>query len=98
VSFPALYVRVPPCMPGGGVDGLVLGDTVGRTPGSYGFVVSCPLTGLLHPSAKVVSAKFILVRSSSIGVNPLGPNWVSKDGTGPAKLLFSMVRDRVGVH
>ena len=31
-------------IPGGGSDALMLGDTVGRTPGAYGSFVSCSLT------------------------------------------------------
>ncbi len=31
---------------GGSNEGLMLGDTVGRSPGAYGFVVSCDLSGL----------------------------------------------------
>ena len=77
---------------GVGVDGLVLGDTVGRTPGAYGFVISCPLTGYLNPTAQILSARLVIYRSSSMGINPLGNSWVSAAGPGPAKVLFSMVR------
>jgi hypothetical protein len=73
-------------------DGLTLGDTVGRTPGAYGFIVSCDLTGYVGPSDVINSAKLIMTKSASQGINPLGPLWTSNAGPGPAKVLFSMVR------
>ena len=77
---------------GGGYNGLLLGDTVGRTPGSYGFIVSCPLTGLLNPKATVYSATLVLKLSDRSGISPLGPGWTTPTkGAGPATLEVAMV-------
>jgi hypothetical protein len=74
-----------------GNDGLVLGDTVGRTPGAYGFIVSCDLTGYVGSLDVISSASLVVTRSRSQGINPLGRSWTSNAGPGPAKVLFSAV-------
>ena len=77
---------------GKGVNGLTLGDTIGRTPGAYGFIVSCNLPGYIHPADVISAAKLVMFRSSNIGINPLSNDWTSDAGVGPAKIQFSMVR------
>jgi hypothetical protein len=74
-----------------GSDGLMLGDTVGRTPGAYGFIVSCDLTGYVGPADVISGARLIMTKSGQQGINPLGGTWTSNAGPGPAKVLFSMV-------
>ena len=76
--------------PGTGNNGLILGDTVGRTPGAYGFVVSCDLTGYLGPADTVLGATLVLNRGVSQGINPLSSDWTSSAGPGPAKLNVDM--------
>jgi hypothetical protein len=73
-------------------NGLILGDTVGRTPGAYGFIVSCDLTGYVGPTETISAASLVVTRSKNQGINPLGNAWTSNAGPGPAKVLFSMVR------
>ena len=80
------------CAAGGGANALVLGDTVGRTPGAYGFVVSCPMDGYLNPKAVVQSGTLVLHQSAAFGINPLSNQWTSSVGPGPAQVLFTMVR------
>ena len=78
--------------PGGGTDALVIGDTEGRTPGAYGFFVSCNLAGYIGPADTVSSAQLVLTPSSTYGVDPLSRQWTSNAGPGPAQLLVDMVR------
>ncbi len=72
-------------------DFLILGDTVGRTPGAYGFVVSCNLVGVLGEDDVVSSASLILSRGGAKGVDPLSEAWESTAGPGPASVLLDMV-------
>ena len=78
--------------PGWGIDGLRIGDTVGRTPGAYGVFLSCYLTGYVGDSDVIHGATLSLTVSSILGINPLGPAWKSHAGLGPATLLFDMVK------
>ena len=80
--------------PGVGTNGLILGDTFGRTPGSYGFFIACDVQGYLGPQDIVSSAMLVLTQGGSIGIDPLGPGWNSSAGLGPAKLLVEMVSGR----
>ena len=80
--------------PGVGTNGLILGDTHGRTPGSYGFFIACDVQGYLGPTDVVSSATIVLTQGGSIGIDPLGPGWNSSAGLGPAKLLVEMVSGR----
>lgn len=82
-------------VPALGKDGLRIGDTVGATPGAYGFIVSCNLQGYVG-TADVVQSGFLQVTVSSIqNINPLDTNWTSDAGPGPAKLQYDMVRGKV---
>jgi hypothetical protein len=75
-------------------DGLRIGDTVGATPGAYGFIVSCDLQGYVGTS-DVIQSGFLQVTVSSItNINPLDTNWTSDAGKGPAKLQYDMVSNR----
>ena len=76
---------------GTGINGLILGDTVGRTPGAYGFIVSCDLTGYVGPEDTISAANLLLTRGISQGINPLGSKWTSNIGPGPAVLNVDMV-------
>ncbi len=71
-----------PGQAGNGIDGLVLGDTEGRTPGAYGFIVSCDLAGYVGPLDSIMSATIMLTRSSLFGTNPLARAWTSNRGVG----------------
>ena len=75
-----------------GTHGLKLGCTQGRTPGAYGFVVSCDLTGYVGARDVVASARLVLTQSGLIGIDPLSNKWSSSVGPGPAKMQLDMVR------
>ena len=81
--------------PGVGTNGLILGDTHGRTPGSYGFFIACDVQGYLGPTDVVSSATIVLTQGGSAGIDPLGPDWTSSAGPGPAKLAVDMVSQGV---
>ncbi len=79
--------------PGLAENGLVLGDTVGRTPGAFGFIVSCHTQGYLAPDDVVVSASLSLYVSDVNNINPLSDAWAVPDmEPGPAILVVDMVR------
>jgi hypothetical protein len=63
--------------PGGN---LVLGDTVGRTPGAYGFFVSCDLTGYVGPADRINAGVFVAKRSGGTGMSPFSPDWKTPKG------------------
>jgi hypothetical protein len=64
----------------------------GRTPGAYGFFVSCSLVGYVDSGAIINDARIVMTRKSSQGINPLGPAWTSDAGAGPAVMEVAMVR------
>jgi hypothetical protein len=64
-----------------GTDGLILGDTVGRTPGAFGFIVSCDITGYVGASETVVDGMLVVWRSGSRGMSPFSPSWNPPRGT-----------------
>ncbi len=78
-------------IPGLGKDGFRLGDTVGRTPGAYGFIVSCNSIGYLGPRDVINDAQLMLTVSGIKGINPLSSRWTSDAGSGPARLQTDMV-------
>ncbi len=77
---------------GTGLNGLVLGDTVGRTPGAYGFFVGCNIEGFVGKSETILKAQLVLQRGWSNGINPLSNNWSSNAGQGPAQMIVDLVR------
>ena len=79
-------------VPGLSKDGLRLGDTVGRTPGAYSFIISCNLEGYVAPGSTITAGTLVLTQSSLTGINPLGPGWTSDAGRGPTKVVADMVR------
>ncbi len=64
----------------------------GRTPGSYAWFVSCDLEGYITDGENIVEGTLMLTRMSSIGINPLGSQWTSDAGPGPAVLELDYVR------
>lgn len=79
-------------IPGRANQGLVLGDTVGRTPGAYGFVVSCDMQGYVRSDATVISGRLVLVRNKGTSLHPLSSRWTYPGGSGPAALQLDMAR------
>ncbi len=75
-----------------GPGGLAIGDTVGRTPGAFGFIVSCDLTGYVGRADTVFAGTLTLTRSGGSGMSPFSGGWKSSRGTGPAELVFEMAR------
>jgi hypothetical protein len=71
---------------------LVLGDTQGRTPGSYCWIVSCYLTRVVGPQETIVDARLVLTRLENKGINFFSDAWTSDAGPGPAVLEMDMVR------
>ena len=78
-------------IPGRAAQGLVLGDTVGRTPGAYGFIVSCSLRGYVRSDATILGGKLTLVNHIRTPLTPLSAGWTYPAGAGPAKLQLDMV-------
>ncbi len=64
---------------------------MGRTPGAYGFVVSCDTTGYVGPDEVVTASMFVLNRDKGTALTPLSPKWWFPGGTGPATLEMDMV-------
>jgi hypothetical protein len=62
--------------------------------GAYGSVISCSLEGVVGPGDVILEASLVLVKSTGKGINPLGATWKSDSGTGPASVMFEMVRPR----
>jgi hypothetical protein len=79
-------------IPGGGDNGLRIGDTVGRTPGAYSFIVSCSLEGYVGPDDTITTAQLQMRQSSLQGINPLSPRWTSDAGPGPIKISADLVK------
>jgi hypothetical protein len=69
----------------------MLGDTVGRTPGAYGFIVSCRLGAYVTPDDLVMTAKLVLQRNGGTKLHPLSQDWWFPGGSGPAALQLDMV-------
>jgi hypothetical protein len=84
-------------IPGRGLQGLVLGDTVGRTPGAYGFVVSCDLLGFVAEGQQVLGASLVLTRNGGTSLHPLSKDWWYPGGKGAATLQTAMVGVGVGL-
>ena len=68
---------------------------MGRTPGAYGFVVSCSLQGYVAPSDIVLSSMLVLTRNGGTTLTPLSSSWTYPGGRGPARLQTDMVRGRL---
>ena len=64
----------------------------GRTPGAYGFLISCNLTGYIGPNDVINAAQLVLTQSNLVGTDPLSDAWTSSAGAGPAKMVLDMVR------
>ncbi len=67
-------------------------DTQGRTPGAYGFIISCDFAGYVGRDDVIHGATIALHRGKGQGINPLSSAWSYPGGTGPAKLNIDMVR------
>ena len=64
---------------------------MGRTPGAYGFVVSCNLQGFVPATATVMAAKLVLTKNKCTSLTPLSAKWSYPGGKGPATLQLDMV-------
>jgi hypothetical protein len=69
----------------------MLGDTVGRTPGAFGFIVSCSLEDYIASDDIILASTLVLTRNGGTELHPLSKAWKYPTGTGPATLLTDMV-------